>query len=121
MNVQLQYRMYPESLHIQGKGPSINREYGVSADIPLDAIDEELVKRVADVERTQGSFATDKKYAPCTAELVEGPALQGLKNAGTFQSELIQITFPTDDVLQLPSVTSNLRKFIEAVLAADDC
>ena len=63
VQVQAYVRQDEETLHIQGVGPQVNRDYGISADINLDDLDAELVDWIIGIPRQLNSKAgSDKRY-----------------------------------------------------------
>lgn len=63
VQIQAYVREEDRTLHIQGIGPMVNREYGISADISLDVLDIGLVDWIMNLPRQLGSKAgTDKLY-----------------------------------------------------------
>ena len=63
VQIQAYVREDDETLHIQGRGPQVNRDYGVSADIGIDELDAGVVNWLLTVPRHFSSMAgTDKMY-----------------------------------------------------------
>ena len=63
VQIQAYVREDDETLHIQGRGPQVNRDYGVSADIGYDELDAGVVNWLLTVPRHFSSMAgTDKMY-----------------------------------------------------------
>ena len=63
VQVQAYVRQDEETLHIQGVGPQVNRDYGISADINLDNLDTALVDWIIGIPRQLSSkTGSDKRY-----------------------------------------------------------
>jgi len=61
--VQLQARMYPQGLHVQGKGVNVNRDYGVAVTFPIHSELRNYLYKVEDASARLDSLAgTGKKY-----------------------------------------------------------
>ena len=68
MSVDLQGRVKYGKLHVQGEGVTINRYYGVAADIEITNSD--ILNFLDDIPRTLPSLAeTDAKYFPIKGSL----------------------------------------------------
>ena len=63
VQIQAYMRNDEDVLHIQGKGPVVNRNYGISADIEISEMHENLMHWISNIPRNHSSFAgTGKLY-----------------------------------------------------------
>jgi len=61
--VQLQARLYPEGLHVQGQGTEVNRGYGVAETFPISPDLRDYLAKVEQAEAELPSLAgTGKRY-----------------------------------------------------------
>ena len=71
LQIQARIRNEDGTLHIQGLGVEVNRNYGISADIDLSEIDGNFVIWLDQVPKLYVSMAgTDKKYFVCQMRYV---------------------------------------------------
>lgn len=63
VTIQAYIRSDENALHIQGRGPEVNRDYGVSGNIGLSELDPNLVHWLASISKFNKSMAdSDKMY-----------------------------------------------------------
>jgi hypothetical protein len=70
--VAMQYKIVNHTIHIQGRGPTVNREYGVSADMYIPLLNEKLGAFLLNNTKTLVSMSGsgEKTYSPLYAKLV---------------------------------------------------
>jgi hypothetical protein len=70
--VAMQYKIVNHIIHIQGRGPVVNREYGVSGDMYIPFHNEKLDTFLLNNTKILGSLAGggEKTYSPMYAKLV---------------------------------------------------
>lgn len=59
-----------DSLHIQGTGLKVNRDYGVAVDIDINNFDEDFIEYFNNLPHTLSSKVSEKMYFPLQAKVV---------------------------------------------------
>jgi len=67
--VQLQARLYPKGLHVQGEGNEVNRSYGVAETFPINPELRAYLEKVEAEAGLSSLAGTGKKYFPLQAVL----------------------------------------------------
>lgn len=107
----IQVRMYPEgAMHVQGAGPQVNRQYGVSTNLPVD---ETVAGYVNAMPKTEDSLAgSGAHYALAQVRIKDGKFHFQMRGPSQNRPYGAAFDLPLSDELE-----SFIRKGYEAIVA----